>query len=308
MKVDSGAQDSTTPHLGPSSPAHSATNHPIGCAAPHSATCLNGDGASLRPAARHDGAHDSIDPAAPATHDGAQGAFGHDGSDDANPLPGEQGAWEKSGLGSYHKWSAEVRGYATTAAALTYPAAVFYGSEFVILHNKAWAKAGGSRTQGQCQINTLSAATVAILTSVIERGIPQEIQDHDLLQDESTNAKQFSTAIVSPLLAPSKGNSQTVLVQLLPKPLLYRAPLTGHCEAGTAAESSGPVVPHDAAQILDSAPIDEHPFFRRFAAMLPSGLAILDRDAKAVFVNQQFYNLTTMLRDDSSFTSWPQRY
>jgi hypothetical protein len=40
--------------------------------------------------------------------------------------------------------------------------------------------------------------------------------------------------------------------------------------------------------------------------MLPSGLAILDHEAKAVFVNQHFYQLTSHQSDDKSFKSWPQ--
>lgn len=40
--------------------------------------------------------------------------------------------------------------------------------------------------------------------------------------------------------------------------------------------------------------------------MLPSGLAILDHNAQAVFVNQHFYDLTTHRSGDKSFTSWPQ--
>lgn len=56
----------------------------------------------------------------------------------------------------------------------------------------------------------------------------------------------------------------------------------------------------------DSTPLDEHPFFHRFAEMIPTGLAILDHNARAVFVNQQFYQLTTHWGDDQSFKSWPQ--
>lgn len=52
--------------------------------------------------------------------------------------------------------------------------------------------------------------------------------------------------------------------------------------------------------------IDEHPFFHRFAEMLPTGVAILDHNAQAVFVNQQFYRLTIHWADDKSFRSWPQ--
>lgn len=56
----------------------------------------------------------------------------------------------------------------------------------------------------------------------------------------------------------------------------------------------------------DEIPLDQHPFFQRFAAMLPTGLAILDHKAEAVYVNQQFYDLTTTPDPSETFQSWPR--
>jgi PAS domain-containing protein len=55
---------------------------------------------------------------------------------------------------------------------------------------------------------------------------------------------------------------------------------------------------------LDSLPLDENPFFQRFAAMLPTGMAILNYKAEAVFVNEQFFKLTTS--GGQNFKAWPQ--
>ncbi|KAK5683066.1 hypothetical protein LTS10_004596 [Elasticomyces elasticus] len=52
---------------------------------------------------------------------------------------------------------------------------------------------------------------------------------------------------------------------------------------------------------IDNISLDEHPFFHRFAEMLPSGLAILDHKAQCVFVNQHFYKLTTYKGDEQNF-------
>lgn len=57
---------------------------------------------------------------------------------------------------------------------------------------------------------------------------------------------------------------------------------------------------------LDGISFDEHPFFHRSAEMLPTGLAILDHRAQAVFVNQHFYQLTTHRGPNQEFKSWPQ--
>ncbi|KAI9146837.1 Sensor histidine kinase GacS [Paramyrothecium foliicola] len=56
---------------------------------------------------------------------------------------------------------------------------------------------------------------------------------------------------------------------------------------------------------IDDTPLDENPFFKRFAAMLPTGLAILNQDAEAIFVNPQFHDLTVHEDKDKSFKAWP---
>lgn len=45
--------------------------------------------------------------------------------------------------------------------------------------------------------------------------------------------------------------------------------------------------------------------FLRFAELLPNGLAILDKDAEAVFVNDAFFKLTTN-KGQNEFRAWPE--
>ena len=45
--------------------------------------------------------------------------------------------------------------------------------------------------------------------------------------------------------------------------------------------------------------------FQRFAELLPNGLAILDKDAEAIFVNDGFFKLTTN-KGNNEFRSWPE--
>lgn len=224
----------------------------------------------------------------------------------SNPLPGDAGTWRGCALGDFQDWPHELRGYAFTIVALPYPAAIFWDRKLTIFHNKAWADIGGSHAQGQQYQTSLSAETREVVESVRERRVPKEIQGHDLLRDATSSSKQSSTAIISPLLA-RKGNENGVLVQLLPRPMSYRSLETPSGEHGTVINRSGGDANDSEMKQLSNTPLDEHPFFRRFAELLPSGLAILDQNARAIFVNQHFYDLTTMLdNDDNAFTSWPQ--
>ncbi|KAI5357937.1 Putative PAS domain, signal transduction response regulator, receiver domain, CheY-like superfamily [Septoria linicola] len=247
-----------------------------------------------------DEAMKQITPAQPAGEDNSHVA------DHDNPLPGSPETWKNCSIGKYANWSAELRGYVATIAALTYPAAVFWDGKLTLFHNKGWADVGGLQDQGQ-ELTTLTAETREVINSVKTRGIPKEVQGHDFLRDAATSVKQSSTAIVSPLLMNGGQGSDAVLVQLLPRPMLYRSIQMGAGKPGTVVDRTGDYKKSDEVQQIDNAPLDEHPFFRRFAEMLPSGLAILDHNAHAIFVNQHFYDLTTMLdNDDKSFTSWPQ--
>jgi signal transduction histidine kinase len=78
--------------------------------------------------------------------------------------------------------------------------------------------------------------------------------------------------------------------------------LTTICSSGAETAKR----PSPTRRRTDEIPLDQHPFFQRFAAMLPTGLAILDHKAEAVFVNQQFYDLTTAPDPSKAFQSWPR--
>ena len=51
--------------------------------------------------------------------------------------------------------------------------------------------------------------------------------------------------------------------------------------------------------------LKESQIFQRFAEILPIGLAILDEEAEAVFVNDNFFKLTSN-RDAKDFRKWPE--
>ena len=68
--------------------------------------------------------------------------------------------------------------------------------------------------------------------------------------------------------------------------------------------------PRDKQQIGDNANTAQAnsistQLFQRFAELLPNGLAILDKEAEAIFVNDGFFKLTTN-KSQNEFRAWPE--
>jgi len=218
-------------------------------------------------------------------------------------LSSDEQAWSFCSLGPSAGWSEPLQAYATTLSALPYPAAVLWGDEYVLFHNKMWDDAGGITHQGQPHRDRFSSNTVNLLRHVTEQNSPQQMHSAALLQKVSTMKNKYPAAILSPLRHPKDKSAAGVMVQLMPATIQLEPTDVGEGNGSGGLVASNNTAAHD---MVDNAPIDEHPFFRRFAEMLPSGLAILDRNAQAVFVNQHFYDLTTLKDEEKEFTSWPQ--
>jgi PAS domain-containing protein len=228
--------------------------------------------------------------------------------------------WEKSPLGLLEIWPEALRACNKTISFLAYPAAVFWGEDMVLLHNCEWTKINGPHDQGQKQRGKLSADAFNALSASLHGGGPKSINSSGLFRDcPATEVAQY-TVLISPLFGDTHSDGSSAsgsLVQLMPQPSGFVSAkldvksglslLTEDLEADEERE----VLKTDCdmrklGQTTNSISFDEHPVFHRFAEMLPSGLAILDRDAKAVFVNQHFYQLTTHRGENREFTSWPQ--
>ncbi|KAK5123204.1 hypothetical protein LTR85_003403 [Meristemomyces frigidus] len=264
-----------------------------------------------------------------------------------NPLPNADSAWQDSPLGPPNDWPDAVQAFSLTVASFPYPAAVFWGEEFILLHNEEWTKAGGvDHQQGHRQRGNLSADAFNVLSSALHGGEPKRISSQALLCSESQGEAEKYIVLISPLFDPEskQETASGLLAQLFPiqsrkedrnqdrkqdgtqdrkqgqkqdgkqtrsgeegRELKSAADgvTVGH-SSGEIHEPDQPVDISELGSVADSLPLDEHPFFFRFAEMLPSGLAILDHKAQAVFVNQHFYELTTHRGDNQSFMSWPQ--
>ncbi|KAK5675932.1 hypothetical protein LTR17_027757 [Elasticomyces elasticus] len=206
-------------------------------------------------------------------------------------LPGGGAVWKDSVLGHPQKWSNELQSYALTLSTFPYPAAVYLGEELILLHNEAWTEAGGKAEQGLRQRGTLTAYGFWALSSALHGGQQKKITSRELREPTTRNSMKSS--------------------QYLSARCLLSIVQSGGRKGPGASDSSfetakGKVNISELGTGIDNIPLDEHPFFQRFAEMLPSRLAILDHKAQCVFVNQHFYKLTTHKGNEQNFMSWPQ--
>lgn len=228
--------------------------------------------------------------------------------------------WEKSPLGLLETRPEALRACNKTISFLAYPAAVFWGEDMVLIHNCEWTRINGPHDQGQKQRGKLSADAFNALSTSLHGGGPKTITSSGLLLDCPATEVAPCTVLISPVFGDTHSDGSGAsgcLVQLMPQPSAF---VSAKLDAKSGlslltedlrADEEREVLKTDCdmrklGQTTNSISFDEHPVFHRFAEMLPSGLAILDRDAKAVFVNQHFYQLTTHRGEDREFTSWPQ--
>ncbi|KAK4900436.1 hypothetical protein LTR49_027473, partial [Elasticomyces elasticus] len=223
-------------------------------------------------------------------------------------LPGGEAVWKDSKPGHPQKWSNELQSYALTLSSFPYPAAVYWGEELILLHNEAWTEAGGKAEQGQPQRGTLTADGFWALSSALHGGQQKKIASRELLRTNDEEQHEKFTVLISPLYVEHsrKTGAAGLLAQMLPK-REHRGGRKGPGASDSSFETAkGKVNISELGTGIDNISLDEHPFFHRFAEMLPSGLAILDHKAQCVFVNQHFYQLTTHKGDEQNFMSWLQ--
>jgi len=223
-----------------------------------------------------------------------------------NPLPGDDKVWQECGLDIQN--NVFLQGLAVTLSKFDYPAAVFWGFELVLIYNQAWEDVGGIPQQGRAQRGQLSPDAWHALQKCINGGKPAKISSHALLREKKQPIAEKYLVLASPLFGPGAYDPKGVFCQMIGA----EGDMGGNKVETSDAQTDDDPRKGTVANLKDlglednSTPLDEHPFFHRFAEMIPTGLAFLDHNARAVFVNQQFYQLTTHWGDDQSFKSWPQ--
>jgi PAS domain-containing protein len=228
--------------------------------------------------------------------------------------------WENSPLGLPETWSVALRACSKTISYLADPAAVFWGEDMVLLHNCEWTNINGTHDQGQKQRGKLSVDVSNALSAALHGGTSKTIESCAFLRNCPATKAKLYTVLISPLFGgthPDGTCASGSLVQLVPQPSAFGCTkMDGKSglslltrDRGADKERSYLEKECDVSELgqtNNSISFGEHPVFHRFAEMLPPGLAILDRDAKAVFVNQHFYQLMTHCGESREFKSWPQ--
>jgi PAS domain-containing protein/NTP pyrophosphatase (non-canonical NTP hydrolase) len=119
-----------------------------------------------------------------------------------------------------------------------------------------------------------------------------------------------NTQLLLSTILDESGTRQGVLAQLLENQNVERyLPIEGlgnisHQQPGRQVKDRGSQQEgtHSQSEQSDSS---QTSLFQRFAELLPNGLAILDKDAEAVFVNEGFFKLTTN-KGHNEFRAWPE--
>jgi signal transduction histidine kinase/AmiR/NasT family two-component response regulator len=228
----------------------------------------------------------------------------------ASSLPGNLETWQQSPLSSHS--NPYLQDLAITISKFDYPAAIFWGSELVLLYNQAWADAGGILEQGRPQRGSLSPDIWHALQKYINGGKPSLITSHALLRERSKPARDDYMVLVSPLFGHSSNSANGALCQMTRKQTNSTVEgdgdgkLEGYRSKTTAVKRTDPSTKFLGFTKHNELPLGEHAFPCRFAEMLPTGAAILDHNAQAVLMNQQFHQLTSHWADDQSSKSWTQ--
>lgn len=215
--------------------------------------------------------------------------------------------WSKTPLGDRESWPPALKCIVNTCILpMPHCAAIFWGKDLTVIHNLAWGKARGeldgqatsaNDTYGNQALGTLRAVLRGRTVKVATKFFLQDSQDHE------------SQLLLSTILD-EQGMRQGILAQLLESQNVGKyMPIDGLDKL--ARDHPGRQVKADPSRqkrdlsMTHQADSMQTQLFRRFAELLPNGLAILDKDAEAIFVNDGFFKLTTN-KGVNEFRAWPE--
>lgn len=137
----------------------------------------------------------------------------------------------------------------------------------------------------------------------------QSLQAQLFLNSESQGGVTYQ-ALLSPLMDRDDKVGSGVVIQLFQmsqgqeRKKSEQNDISHEAQQALSGHGSGEINGKGSSKVFENLPLDENPFFQRFAAMLPTGMAILNHKAEAVFINEQFFALTTSA--GQNFKAWPQ--
>jgi PAS domain-containing protein/NTP pyrophosphatase (non-canonical NTP hydrolase) len=204
-------------------------------------------------------------------------------------------------------------------------AAIFWGKDMIVIHNLAWEKArGGLDGQATSARDSYGHEALSTLRTVL-RGRTVKVGKHHPMSMclasgiltvsaaryflKNFAEEQHMQLLLSTILDES-GTRQGVLAQLLEnRPVDRYMPIEGidKLSRQKPGRQIKDQVPEHTSRHKDAERADsmQTTMFQRFAELLPNGLAILDKDAEAIFVNDGFFKLTTN-KGSNEFRSWPE--
>lgn len=184
------------------------------------------------------------------------------------------------------------------------PAAIFWGNDLVLIYNDAWDTLSPVPLhQGKAQDTNLSDEALSALRTAMHGRTRRNLDGSLFLPGNFKDGVEYN-ALLSPIWDRADTLASGTVAQLFPRPSTSQreeSELHENREGSVTTKRPSPT-----RRRTDDIPLDQHPFFQKFASMLPTGLAILDHKAEAVFVNQQFYDLTTTPDPSRTFQSWPR--
>lgn len=231
-----------------------------------------------------------------------------------SPLEDKQ-MWEASPLGMPETWSESLWGLSKAIMSFPHPACVFWGEAMISIHNNEWTKATGLNDQGKEQRGQLSADAVTALSAPLLGKAQNRVDSAAFFQHNAGDDDGNYIVSIGPLFGKAileQAGAGGSLVQLIRKASRQthtkREPATLPDQREGQNPREGPQSKSTPRKLEtpELTAFDKHPFFHRFAEMLPTGLSILDHNAQAVFVNRTFHELTTHCGEAQHFTSWPQ--
>ncbi|KAL5382727.1 hypothetical protein DPSP01_006286 [Paraphaeosphaeria sporulosa] len=239
--------------------------------------------------------------------------------------------WTASSLGTRDSWPAALK-VLTNSCILPIPhcAAIFWGDDLSIVHNLAWGKARGDLdglgtragdSYAEEALSSLRAAVRGRTCKVAARfflpDAPEPNDDAQILLSTVIDDNGTRQGVLAQLLGAASAN-RYIDTHNIDDLTATRSPQHGAArepQTGTAVENlstkrarqllhSGAQQPHWRGR-HNQADAQQTQLFSKFAELLPNGLAILDKEAEAIFVNDGFFKLTTN-KSQNEFRAWPE--
>ncbi|OCK85509.1 two component histidine kinase 1 [Lepidopterella palustris CBS 459.81] len=215
--------------------------------------------------------------------------------------------WSRSHLGAQEKWPESLNCFVNLIATFPHPSCIFWGKDLAVVHNLAWGTATRYHDgQGGRANDCFSGeALSSIQTSIRGRTVKVACR---LFLPNDTEYGPDDEILLSTLLDNS-GSRQGVFAQFMHTPSVARSMYLPGLQYSSNEKSDARAKPWASQQTggkrQNQVDAKQTQLFQRFAELVPNGLAILDSDAEAVFVNDGFFKLTTN-KTSKEFRAWPE--